>query len=109
MLTLFKRVKLMYHVFCHFFPPIETRTRHMDRPPPLSSRRNSPAADKLLIISDDGYIRLGFAEIQGICFTHLISGADEDGPAKIPGGAVLTAITGYTEWTTNPALTPAIR
>jgi hypothetical protein len=51
-----------------------------------------------LIVSDSGYIHLSFAELQDICLVHLISGLDEDVPGPTPGGAIPTAITGYTEW-----------
>lgn len=54
----------------------------------------------------DGYIRLSFAELQTVHLIHLISGLDEDSPAELSGGAILLAITGYTEWVSNtlPAL-----
>ena len=62
----------------------------------------------MLVISDDGYIRLSFSAIQSVCLTHLISGLDEDTPMIILGGAVQTAITGYTEWLSDTAPTITI-
>lgn len=56
----------------------------------------------MLSISDDGYIRLTYAELQQEQLTHLVSGLDED-TDNIEGE---TAITGYTEWVT--ASTPII-
>jgi hypothetical protein len=49
-------------------------------------------------MSDTGYIRLSFAELQDVLIVHLISGVDEDVPAQTSDGAIATAITGYTEW-----------
>jgi hypothetical protein len=42
-----------------------------------------------------------------LCLQHLISGFDEDMPADSAMAAVVTAITGYTEWVTmtTPAIT----
>lgn len=80
----------------------------MNRYTRLSPRPYARTAETLLAISDDGYIRARYAEIQNICFMHLMSGVDQDAPAKISDGAVLSAITGYTEWVTDPALGPAI-
>lgn len=51
-----------------------------------------------LVISDTGYIRLLYSELQNQTLVHLISGLDEDGPDLPQDGAVPTAITGYTEW-----------
>ena len=55
----------------------------------------------MLAVSMDGYIRLSFAELQTVHLIHLISGLDEDSPAELSGGAILLAITGYTEWVSN--------
>lgn len=62
----------------------------------------------MLVISDDGYIRLSYSTIQGVCLRHLISGLDEDTPMPILCGAVQTAITGYTEWVSDIAPTITI-
>lgn len=55
---------------------------------------------------NDGTVRLTFHALRDSQVVHLISGLDEDCP---PGGgdAVLSAITGYTEWVSQeqPALT----
>jgi hypothetical protein len=58
-------------------------------------------------LSNDGYIRLSFVEIQAIGLTHLISELDQDAPTLRCDGAMATAITGYTEWisTTKPVIT----
>ena len=80
----------------------------MSRYTRLPPRSNASTAEKLLAISDDGYIRAGFTEIRNICFLHLMSGVDQEAPDKLSNGAVLTAITGYTEWVSDPVLGPAI-
>lgn len=70
-------------------------------------QRDSLTTATMLTVSMDGYIRLSFAELQGVHLIHLISGLDEDSPAELSGGAILLAITGYTEWVSNtlPAIT----
>lgn len=72
-----------------------------------SRQRDSLTTANILNVSMDGYIRLSFAELQTVHLIHLISGLDEDSPAELSGGAILLAITGYTEWVSNtlPAIT----
>jgi hypothetical protein len=53
----------------------------------------------MLSISDDGCIRLTYAELQQEQLIHLVSGLDED-TDNIEGE---TTITGYTEWVTDSA------
>jgi len=71
------------------------------------SQKNLSTSDNTLTVSDDGYIRLSFGELQRINLIHLMSGLDKDMPVDISGGAVVTAITGFTEWVTptSPAIT----
>jgi hypothetical protein len=59
-------------------------------------------------MSDTGYLYLTFSELQAIKLSHLISGMDEDGDAHVPDAAVVTAITGYTEWIGNAKRTITI-
>lgn len=58
-------------------------------------------------VSPDGYVRVSFQGMDDLCLQHLISGFDEDMPADNAMAAVVTAITGYTEWVTmtTPAVT----
>ncbi|WP_082488655.1 DUF4902 domain-containing protein [Duganella sp. Leaf61] len=49
-------------------------------------------------MSNTGYVYLTFPQLQAITLSHLISGMDEDGDPHMPEAAVVTAITGYTEW-----------
>lgn len=58
-------------------------------------------------MSDTGYVRLSFEELQNLILVHLISGMDEDGPAQLSDNATETAIGGYTEWvsTGSPVIT----
>ena len=56
----------------------------------------------MLTVSDDGYIRLTYAELQHELLTHLVSGLDED----TDNTEGMTTITGYTEWVTTS--TPTI-
>lgn len=51
----------------------------------------------MLTVSDDGYIRLTYAELQQEVLTHLTSGLDED----TDNTEGITNITGYTEWVTT--------
>ncbi len=71
------------------------------------SQPDSLATSSMLTVSDDGYIRLSFAELQAVCLTHLISGLDEEPPETITDGATPTEIVGYTEWLSNtmPSIT----
>jgi len=77
----------------------------MSRPTPSSA--DTPATEKLLVVSNDGYIRLSFSEMLNVDLHHLITGLDEDSPETSSAGAQLTTITGYTEWitTTVPSIT----
>lgn len=71
------------------------------------SRRQSLSAEgSRFAVSEDGYIRLLFAELQVVHLFHLISGLDEETPTASFDGATSTAIRGYTEWVSH--LTPAI-
>ena len=71
-----------------------------------SQRLASTAESNRFAVSEDGYIRLSFAELQAVHLSHLISGLDEDTPAASFDGATSTAIRGYTEWVSH--LTPAL-
>lgn len=79
----------------------------MNRRTTSSWRLDSSATFNMLSVSNDGYIRLSFVDLQTISLIHLISGLDEDSPTTIPGGATPTEIMGYTEWvsSTAPAIT----
>ena len=73
------------------------------------SRRQSSSADgSRFAVSEDGYIRLLFAELQVVHLSHLISGLDEDTPRASFDGATSTAIRGYTEWVSHLAPTITI-
>jgi hypothetical protein len=58
-------------------------------------------------LSEDGYVRLTFESFCNLPLFHLLSGLDEDNPVSSSEGAILTVISGYTEWisTTTPAIT----
>ena len=60
-----------------------------------------------LQLSPDGYVRLTLEQFQAIVLRHLWSGLDPEDPASLHEGAILTRITGYTEWVseTVPAIT----
>jgi len=79
----------------------------MSRFTPSFFQADTTATEKLLVVSNDGYIRLSFTEILNIDLRHLITGLDEDAPAASSTAAQLTTITGYTEWitTTVPGIT----
>jgi len=79
----------------------------MIRDMPSSSQDDAQTSDKTFTVSDDGYIRLSFGELQSVNLRHLISGLDEDMPTDISAGAVIAMITGFTEWITpkSPAIT----
>lgn len=66
-----------------------------------SCNQDSLATLGRLAVSEDGYIRLQFMELQAICLSHLVSGLDEESPASTCDGAVPTEIAGYTEWISN--------
>lgn len=51
-------------------------------------------------MKNDGLIRLTHEALRALDLRHLISGLDEDAPPQASEGAVLTHITGYTEWVT---------
>lgn len=60
----------------------------------------------MAVLCQDGYIRMTFEAFQQAELVHLFSGMDEDRPSANGIGANFSAITGYTEWISNPA--PAI-
>lgn len=49
-------------------------------------------------MSDKPYVRMTFDAMQRRSLRHLVSALDEDDFAMPGGGAVASAITGYTEW-----------
>jgi hypothetical protein len=49
-------------------------------------------------MSDLGYIYLSLDELNKMSLTHLISGVDENEPMLSADVAIMTSITGYTEW-----------
>jgi hypothetical protein len=55
-------------------------------------------------MTDTGYIRMSYDQLQQISLVHLVSGVDEDGPLSAPSGASSTAISGYTEWISQGGL-----
>lgn len=57
-----------------------------------------PITSTLPSVSADGYLRLTFQQLPGIPLVHLISGLDEYADPLGPQAAVVTDITGYTEW-----------
>lgn len=61
----------------------------------------------MLLVSDDGYIRLTFAELRQIHFLHFASGLDDVDASLIQASAAHSEITGYTEWLsdTTPTIT----
>lgn len=61
----------------------------------------------MIVLSEDGYVRLSFAEIQSVPLVHRISGLDEPTRPADSTGGLQTSITGYTEWvsTTDPVIT----
>lgn len=54
-----------------------------------------------LVVSESGYLRMLYTELQNIALVHLVSGLDEDGADCPLGDATPTAITGYTEWVSD--------
>jgi hypothetical protein len=108
MLTISSKRELKYHVpYPAAATYSTTPTQDMSRPILSSSQADAPATEKPLRVSNDGYIRLSFSEIRNVDLQHLITGLDEDTPAISSEGALLTTITGYTEWvsTTVPSIT----
>ena len=59
----------------------------------------------MVAVSDNGYVRLSYAELQAVRLIHRISGLDEAPATTVPGGATLTVITGYTEWVGDSVVT----
>lgn len=61
----------------------------------------------MIILSEDGYVRLTLEALCNLPLFHLLSGLDEDNPPSFSEGAILTVISGYTEWIsiTTPAIT----
>jgi hypothetical protein len=55
-------------------------------------------------MTDTGYIRMSYDQLQTISLVHLVSGVDEDGPLGAPDSASSTAISGYTEWISQGGL-----
>ena len=55
--------------------------------------------------SENGCVAIAIPQLKNIRLLHLISGLDEYGEDAAGEGAVLTAITGYTEWTGNGSVT----
>lgn len=62
----------------------------------------------LLVVSDDGYLRLTMAAFRRIGLRHLFSGLDDDTESRghMPGGASVASILGFTEWVSDT--TPAV-
>lgn len=65
---------------------------------PLVRQPSSSLRSRFLMVSEDGRIRLSFAELISIRFTHLISGLDEGCAEAASGDVSPTTICGYTEW-----------
>lgn len=108
MLTISSKRELKYHAPYPAAATYSTTPTHdMSRPTPSSSQADTPTTEKLLRVSTDGYIRLSFSEMRNVDLQHLITGLDEDTPSTSAEGALLTTITGYTEWvsTTVPGIT----
>lgn len=63
----------------------------------------------MMILSDDGLVRLSLDSLRAIPFIHLLSGLDEHdaGTPLSCEAASLDPISGYTEWvsTTSPVIT----
>lgn len=61
----------------------------------------------MIILSDDGYIRLTLETLLITPLVHLLSGLDDDKPIFFQEGASLAHISGYTEWvsTASPTIT----
>lgn len=60
----------------------------------------------MIILSDDGYVRLTRETFLATPLVHLVSGLDEDNPIHFQEGGSLARISGYTEWVS--ATTPII-
>lgn len=59
----------------------------------------------MAVVSDNGYVRLSYADLQAVRLIHWISGLDEAPATTISRGAILTVITGYTEWVGDSVIT----
>lgn len=61
----------------------------------------------LMMLSEDGYVRLELAKLLNTPLEHLLSGLDEEPPISQKEGASAAVISGYTEWisSTKPAIT----
>jgi uncharacterized protein DUF4902 len=57
----------------------------------------------MIVISDDGYVRLADAALRAVRLTHHLSGLDQAPTSN--GGTRTTAITGYTEWIGETVIT----
>ncbi|OYV71357.1 MAG: hypothetical protein B7Z67_01060 [Acidiphilium sp. 21-60-14] len=75
--------------------------------PRFPSQQDASMPFSFPVISEDGYIRLSFPELEAIRLIHMTSGLDEYAPEIVSAGAISTSITGYTEWISNtsPAIT----
>lgn len=60
----------------------------------------------MIILSEDGYVRLTLETCLVTALVHLVSGLDEDSPIHSQEGGSLARISGYTEWVS--ATTPII-
>lgn len=56
-------------------------------------------------VSANGLVCLAIPQLRNIRLLHLISGLDEYGEEGEGEGAVLTAISGYTEWIADGSVT----
>lgn len=61
----------------------------------------------MITLSEDGYVRLTFANLQDIPLVHLLSGLDEDCHESSQPGISVCGVSGYTEWisSTVPVIT----
>jgi len=61
----------------------------------------------MIILSEDGYVRLTLEAFLVTSLVHLVSGLDEDSPLISQEGGSLARISGYTEWVsaTPPIIT----
>lgn len=55
----------------------------------------------MIILSEDGYIRLSLETFLVTPLVHLVSGLDEDSPIPSQEGGSLARISGYTEWVSD--------
>lgn len=61
----------------------------------------------MIILSEDGYVRLTLETFLSTSLVHLVSGLDEDSPIHSQEGGSLARISGYSEWVsaTMPIIT----